>query len=65
MMADKIRESYSDVINCVRTKLAFNMLRSVLMSARGSRGKKNSAHETPLSYLSFNLIPEMKHYERL
>ena len=65
MMADKTRESYSDVINCMHTKLAFNMLRSVLMSVRGSRGKKNRAHETPLSYLSFNLIPEMKHYESL
>ena len=67
MMADKTRESYSDVINCMRTKLAFNMLklRSVLLSVCGSRGKKNRAHETPLSYLSFNLIPEMKHYESL
>ena len=65
MMADKTHESYSDVIKQLRTKLAFNMLGSVLLSVCGSRGKKNKAHETPLSYLSFNLIPEMKHYDSL
>ena len=54
MIADKTRESYSDVINCMRTKLTFAMLRSVLISVRGSRGKTTKAPETPLSYVGGN-----------
>ena len=65
MVANKTRESYSDVINCMRTKLAFSMLRSVLISVRGSRGRKNRTLETPLSYLSFNMIPSAQDYESL
>ena len=65
MVADKTRESYSDIINCMRTKLAFSMLRSVLISVRGSRGRKNRTHETPLSCVSFNMIPSAQDYESL
>ena len=63
MIADKTRESYSDVINCMRTKLTFSMLRSVLISVRGSRGRTRKAPETPISCLSYNLIPEIQQYE--
>ena len=35
-IADKTRGSYSDVIDCMRTKFTFAMLRSVLISVRGS-----------------------------
>ena len=63
MIADKTRESYSDVINCMGTKLTFAMLRSVLISVRGSRGKTTKTPETPLSNVSFNLIPEIQQYE--
>ena len=63
MIAEKTRESYSDVINCMRTKLTFAMLKSVLISVRGSRGKATKTRETPLSYVSFNLIPEIQQYE--
>ena len=63
MIADKTKESYSDVINVMRTKLSFAMLKSVLISVRGSRGKGRRGPETPLSCLSFNLVPEMRDYE--
>ncbi len=63
MIADKTRESYSDVINCRRTKLSFAMLHSVLLSVRGSRGKTRRASETPLSCVSFDLIPDIQEYE--
>jgi len=62
-IADRTRERYSDVMNCMRTKLTFAMLRSVLISVRGSRGKTTKVPETPLSYISFNLIPEIQQYE--
>ena len=65
MIADKTRESYGDVINCMRTKVSFAMLRSVLISVRGSRGKSGKVSETPLSYVSFNLIPEIQDYETI
>ena len=58
MMAEKRQESYSDVVNVMRTKLAFVLLRSVLMSVRGARGKRCSVPVTPISCTSFNLIPE-------
>ena len=63
LIADKTRESYSDVINVMRTKLSFAMLRSVLISVRGSRGKTRRVAETPLSCVSFNLVPELQDYE--
>ena len=65
MIADKTRESYGDVINCMRTKVSFAMLRSVLISVRGSDGKSRKVLETPLSYVSFNLIPEIQDYETI
>ena len=62
-IADKRREKYADVINCMRTKLCFSMLKSVLISIRGARGKRTYTPEVPLSCVSFNLIPAMQHYE--
>ena len=63
LISEKKQERYSDVMNCMRTKLCFTMLRSVLVSVRGSKGKSSRRYETPLSYLSYNLIPEMQSYE--
>ena len=62
-IADKTMEKYSDVMNCMRTKLSFAMLRSVLISVRGVRGKPFRARQAPLSCLSFNLVPEVQQYE--
>ena len=64
MIANKTREIYGDVINCMRTaKVSFATLRSVLISVWGSRGSKVS--ETPLSYVSFNLIPKIQDNETI
>ncbi len=54
LLADKKNESYADVINHVRTRLRFCVLKSVLIAIRGIRGKPRSA--APISSLSFNLI---------
>ena len=58
MIAQKKNEQYGDVIGFMRTKLSFCLLKSVLISIRGDKGKRNSQNrETPVSCLSFNLIP--------
>ena len=54
LIAEKRKESYADVINYVRTRLRFCLLKSVLIAIRGVRG---SFKETaPISSISFNLI---------
>ena len=58
LVAEKRNERYHDVIGIMRTKLAFSLLKSVLVSLRGHKGKRNQAQITPISCLSFNLIPE-------
>ena len=63
LISEKKQERYSDVMNCMRTKLCFTMLRSVLISVRGTKGKSVRRTETPLPYVSYNLIPEMRSYE--
>ena len=65
LVAEKRNESYNDVLSCMRTKLSFAMLRSILISIRGSRGKRSPKSETPISCVSFNLIPSSQHYETL
>ena len=58
LVAEKRQESYSEVMSVMRTKLSFAMLRSVLISVRGVRGKRTSTHVTPISCTSFNMVPE-------
>ncbi len=65
LIADKRNEQYSDVVNFMRTKLSFALLKSVLISIRGNRGKSQRAPETPVSCVSFNLIPELPEYDML
>ena len=56
LIAAKRNEEYSDVVNYIRTRLSFCLLKSVLLGVRGERGKKVVARHTPLPNLSFNLI---------
>ena len=56
-------ESYSDVINCIRTKTRFCLLRSILVAVRGERGKRRKQISNTMSEVSFNLIPDMPSYE--
>ena len=39
LVADKRKEKYSDVINHIRTRLRFALLKSILVAVRGARGK--------------------------
>ena len=58
LVAAKTNEEYCDVISTMRTKLSFALLKSVLVSVRGSRGKRSRDREIPISDISFNLIPD-------
>ena len=40
LIAEKTRESYADVLNYIRTRLRFCLLKSVLIAIRGFRGKR-------------------------
>ena len=54
LIALKKKESYADVINYIRTRLRFSLLKSILTAVRGVRGKARPA--APLDSISFNLI---------
>ena len=56
LIAEKIRESYADVLDYIRTRLRFCLLKSVLIAIRGFRGKRFKENTSPISSLSFNLI---------
>ena len=56
LIADKRNEPYSCVVNYIRTRLRFCLLKSVLTSIRGVRGKSTRENIAPISTLSFNLI---------
>ena len=62
LIAEKRNEKYEDVISHMRTRLRFTLLKSVLVSLRGIRGKQHRA-KTPLMSLEFGLIPEVYSYE--
>ena len=61
LIADKRHEKYSDVVNHMRTRLRFALLRSILIAVRGSRGKRMYAQD--LSNVAYNLIPYEMTYE--
>ena len=56
LIAQKRNELYSDVVNFIRTRLSICLLKSILISLRGVRGKITKDTNTPISSLSFNLI---------
>ena len=51
----KRKEEYSHVINYIRTRLRFNLLRSILVAVRGERGKR--AKSGPISSIEYGMIP--------
>ena len=63
LLASKRRDSYASVLNHIRTKVRFTLLKSIVMGIRGVRKKSTKYRTTPTSLLSFELIPEMKSYE--
>ena len=58
LVVERRQETYGEVLNVMRTKLSFAMLKSVLVSVRGARGKKVTTPVTPISCTSFNMVPE-------
>ena len=56
LIAEKRRESYADVLNYIRTRLRFCLLKSVLIAIRGFQGKRFKENTTPISSLTFKLI---------
>ena len=56
LIAQKRNELYSDVVNFIRTRLSICLMKSILISLRGVRGKMTKDTNTPISSLSFNLI---------
>ena len=62
-IADKRKDDYSAVANYIRTKIRFALLKSVLISLRGVRGKQKKDSTTPTSAVAFGLIPEKESYE--
>ena len=56
LISIKRNEDYASVVNYIRTRLRFCLLKSVLMSIRGVRGRSTREKISPISALSFNLI---------
>ena len=56
LISVKRNETYASVVNFIRTRLRFCLLKSVLMSIRGVRGRSVREKISPISSLSFNLI---------
>ena len=56
LIALKRNEEYADVMNYIRTRLRFSVLKSILTAVRGVRGKSREA--APISSVSFNLIEQ-------
>ena len=56
-------ESYSDVMNYIRTRIRFSLLKCTLIAVRGERGQRRREDDTSISDLSLNLIPEHATYE--
>ena len=56
LIAEKRNETYSHVVNYIRTRLRFCLLKSILTGLRGVRGRKQRELIAPVSSLSFNLI---------
>ena len=62
LISRKQNEDYHQVINHIRTRVRFSLLRSVLVAVRGERGKRQPASQH-ISAVSFNMIPEAMNYE--
>ena len=57
LLAAKRKEPYAHVMDYVRTRLRFSLLRATLHAIRGVRDKEKPAEECP-GDISFNLIPK-------
>ena len=63
IIAEKRRERLGDVMNYIRTKVRFSLLKSVIIAIHGIRGQTKQQPATPASDIAFGLIPTMDSYE--
>ena len=56
LISEKRNEKYSHVLNYIRTRLRFALLKSTLTALRGARGKRAREETAPMSSISYNLI---------
>ena len=63
LVSRKRGETYSDVVNFIRTRIRFSLLRSILVAVRGERGKRRRIQYAEVSDLSLNIVPERSTYE--
>ena len=65
LLSRKRGEEYSDVVNFVRTRIRFSLLKSILVAIRGERRKRRKATdmEANIEDLSLNIVPERSSYE--
>ena len=65
LISKKTKEEYSHVMNHLRTRIRFSLLKSTLLAVRGERGRsgKNRRKENNITDLSFNMVPDMPTYE--
>ncbi len=61
-IAAKRKEKYADVMGHISTKIRMCLLRTTLLSVRGSRGTSRGTVK-PLSSVAFNLIPGVEDME--
>ena len=63
LISAKRGEQYSDVVNHIRTRIRFSLLKSILVAVRGERGRRRREISVPLSDISLNLVPDRASYE--
>ena len=63
LISRKRGEAYADVVNHIRTKIRFSLLKSILLAIRGERGRRRKENEVPMADLSLNLVPDQATYE--
>ena len=63
LIAAKRCEQYSQVMQHIRCRLRFALLKATLVAIRGVRGSSRGAEEEDIGDISYNLIPTMQAYE--
>ena len=61
LISKKRNESYADVMNVIRTKIRFRILKITLVAVRGVRGRRQQ--ESPTLDISYNTVPSAAEYE--
>ena len=56
LISEKRKEQYADVMGYISTRLRISMMKSVLLSVRGSRGSPKGSGK-PMGAIPFNMVP--------